>query len=114
MSFTYTIRTQGHVVIASLVGEIIDRTEGQNLLEEVEKMVHEGHIRFVFELSEVKYMNSTGLNVLINVLTKARKEGGEVIIAGVSKKVNELLLITKLNTVFTVTNTVEEALERLN
>jgi anti-sigma B factor antagonist len=114
MSFSYTIRTEGNIIVAALSGEIIDRSQAQNLFDEIEKKVLDGHVRFVFDLSEVKYLNSTGLNVLINVLTKARKNGGELVIAGISKKVNELLLITKLNTVFIVTNTVDEALERLN
>ncbi len=114
MSFSYTIRTENNIVVATLSGEIIDRSQAQNLFDEIEKKVHDGQVRFVFDLSEVKYLNSTGLNILINVLTKARKNGGELVIAGISKKVNELLLITKLNTVFIVTNTVDEALERLN
>jgi anti-sigma B factor antagonist len=65
-------------------------------------------------MGRLKYINSSGLTVLINTLTKARKTGGEVMIANVSTKVSELLLITKLNTVFTVTPTVDEALKKIS
>jgi anti-sigma B factor antagonist len=46
-------------------------------------------------------------------MSKARKEGGEVIISNVSKKVNELLIITKLTTLFTVAENVEKAVSKL-
>jgi anti-sigma B factor antagonist len=55
------------------------------------------------------YMNSSGLNVLVNILTKARSHSGEVVVSNVSGKVKELFLITKLNTLFQVTESLEEA-----
>jgi anti-sigma B factor antagonist len=64
-------------------------------------------------MSNVRYLNSSGLNSLISLLTKARKSGGEVMIANVSPKVKDLLIITRLNTVFTVTDSVQEAQEKL-
>ncbi|CAN5271002.1 anti-sigma F factor antagonist [soil metagenome] len=114
MSFTYNIIQKSPVVILSLYGELIDKNEGQRILDEVIKFSEEGQNNFILELSELKYMNSTGLNVLINILTKSRKNGGELVICGVSKKVRELLLITKLNSVFSVTETTEEALAKFN
>ena len=54
-------------------------------------------------------MNSSGLNVMINVLTKSRKAGGEVAIANVTKKIKELLIITKLNSFFNVSESIDEA-----
>jgi len=46
---------------------------------------------------------------LVNILTKARSHSGEVVISNVSGKVKELFLITKLNTLFQVTESLEEA-----
>ena len=54
-------------------------------------------------------MNSTGLSILINILTQTRSKGGEVIIANVPEKINKLLLITKLNSVFTIKDNIELA-----
>jgi len=62
-------------------------------------------------MSGMDYMNSSGLNVLVNILTKARNQHGEVVICNLSKKIQELFLITKLNTLFQVTTDVTEAVE---
>ena len=114
MSFTFNLLEKQPVAILALYGELIDRTQAQELLDQVNGLSEDGQNRIILELSELKYMNSTGLNVLINILTKARKNGGDLIISGLSKKVRELLLVTKLNSVFTVTDTTEEAIERFN
>jgi anti-sigma B factor antagonist len=114
MSFTYNIIEKQPIAVFSLYGELIDRNLAQNLMDEVIKLSEEGQNKFVLELSELKYMNSTGLNVLINILTKSRKNGGDLAICGVSKKVQELLLITKLTSVFNVTETMEEAKAKFN
>jgi anti-sigma B factor antagonist len=113
MVFNYTLRKEFNVNIVSLSGELIDKNQSTELTEEIDGLIANGELKYVFDLSELKYINSSGLNVLIHVLTKARKAGGEAVVANVSKKVNELLIITKLNTVFTVTNTVEIALSKL-
>jgi anti-sigma B factor antagonist len=114
MSFTFNVVQKQPVAILSLYGDLIDRNLAQSLMDEVNKLSEEGQHNFVFELSELKYMNSTGLNVLINVLTKSRKSGGDLVICCLSKKVQELLLVTKLNSVFSVTATPEEAIAKFN
>ena len=114
MSFSYNIIQKSPVAIFALYGELIDRNDGQRISDEINLLSENGQNKFILELSELKYMNSTGLNVLINILTKSRKSGGDLIICGVSRKVQELLLVTKLNSVFTVTETTEEAIAKLN
>jgi anti-sigma B factor antagonist len=54
-------------------------------------------------------MNSTGLNILINVLTRTRNAGGDALIAGMSNSVRQLFIVTKLDTVFIITPTIAEA-----
>ena len=113
MVFSFSIKKELNVNIVSLTGELIDKNQSNELVEQVDSMLAAGELKYVFDLSELKYINSSGLNVLIHILTKARKAGGEAVVANVSKKVNELLIITKLNTVFTVTDTVEKAISKL-
>ena len=109
MTFEYTIAETGTVNIVSMRGELIDRNQAGELIPQIDQRIESGKARFVFDLAELKYINSSGLSVLIMLLTKARKAGGEVAIANVSPKVNELLIITKLNTVFIVADTTEAA-----
>jgi anti-sigma B factor antagonist len=110
MSFTYLLNSSEPVVQIAVYGELIERTQSQEMLDKISALCEEGKTNFVVDLSELKYMNSTGLNVLINILTKTRKNGGDLVICGVSRKIQELLLVTKLNSVFTVTETADEAL----
>ncbi|HLG03421.1 MAG TPA: STAS domain-containing protein [Bacteroidia bacterium] len=114
MSFTQTLVSKHPVAIIALNGELIDRQQAQQLLDMTNELIEAGQSRIVMELSELKYMNSTGLNAMINVLTKSRKNGGDLVIAGISRKMQELLLVTKLNAVFTVTGTAEEGVRRFN
>ena len=54
-------------------------------------------------------MNSTGLSILINIFTQTRNRGGEVVITNIPEKINKLLIITKLNSIFNIEETVEAA-----
>lgn len=114
MTFEYTSKKQNNISIFKLQGELIDRNQAILLLEEINECIAKNEINILLDLAELKYLNSTGLNVIINILTKARKAGGDVAICNVTKKVNELLVITKLNQVFNVCSNEDAAIEVLN
>ena len=114
MSFTYETKTHSGILILTLKGELIDKSHADKLIEEINKSIENNHIRFVIDLGELKYINSSGLTILIQILTKARKAGGEAAISNVGKRIKELLVITKLNTVFTVSDTVEQGIAMIN
>lgn len=109
MSFTFNIRQKSPLVI-SLYGDLVDRDECRDMTRLVEEACEEGNAWIIFELSDLRVMNSTGLNVLIHALTLARKSGGEVLVCGLNEKVKKLFIITKLNTIFKVHETEEDAL----
>ena len=79
----------------------------------MDELLTVGKNKLVIDLSDLKYMNSSGLNVLIQLLTKTRISGGDSVICHVNKKVNELLIITKLNTLFKVADTQKDAIKLL-
>ena len=110
MAFNYSISDASDAKVVHLSGTLLDKGQALPMLEELTELMDDGNIHVVLSMTDFQYINSTGLNVLINILTKARKLGGEAIITSVPPKINELLLITKLNMVFTVTSTLEEAL----
>ncbi len=114
MVFTYKASRDKNVNSYSLQGELIDRNQAMPLLSEIDDAISKSENKILINLQDLKYMNSSGLNVLINILTKARKGGGDVAICCVNKKVNELLVITKLNDVFNVSLSPEDALQILN
>ncbi len=113
MHFHHKIQVDLGIVICSLHGELIDKNQATEFISDIDRHLTAGELKIILDLGDLKYINSSGLNVLINILTKARKNGGEAVIANVSAKVRELLVITKLNTVFTVTDTVEKGISKL-
>lgn len=114
MVFEYKSSKQKNVNLFLLSGELIDRNQAKELLAEIEASIAKGENKILLNLQELKYINSSGLNVFINILTKARKESGEVAICCVNKKITELLVITKLDSIFNVSENEEKAIEILN
>lgn len=114
MDFTYQIEKKPNHAVLHLKGMLMDKTLSAPLLAEVDTLVKSGTNRYVVNLAGMDYMNSSGLNTLVNILTKSRTKGGEVVVANVSEKVKQLFLITKLNTLFTITDSIEEAEKNLN
>jgi len=113
MEFNFeNTKEQNHNVI-SLSGRLIDKTDADELLKDIEKSINGEQQNFIFDFNDLEYMNSNGLNTMVNILTKSRSNGGEIVITNLSQKVNQLLVITKLNTVFTVANNYDEAVQIL-
>ncbi len=113
MAFSFEHSRENDVVIIRPSGDLIEKSLAQPMLDKVAEYLDEENRKFIIDMSHVRYLNSSGLNALIAVLTRTRKAGGETIISNVSPKVKELLIITRLNTVFTVTESVQQAQEKL-
>ncbi|HEX8515657.1 MAG TPA: STAS domain-containing protein [Bacteroidia bacterium] len=114
MIFDYKSSSENGIKVYQLSGELIDRDQAVKMLEEIDNSISQNSNKVLLNLQDLKYINSSGLNVFINILTKARKSGGDVAICCVNKKINELLVITKLNSVFNVCDSPEKAAAVLN
>lgn len=77
--------------------------------DELHKLIDEGSREVVADLSEVSFMDSGGLGMLIGGLTTMRNAGGDLRIAGASQQIIRLLTMTNLFTVFQLYPTLEEA-----
>lgn len=113
MVLTFNISEEKNIQKLTLIGELIDKNQATELMTAIDELLELGKSKLMIDLTDLKYMNSSGLNVLIQLLTKTRTKGGESVIYNVNKKVNELLIITKLNTLFKVANNKEEAIAML-
>ena len=109
MSFSFSIKKENELVLVSLEGNLMSKQQIQSLLDEIDFYFNEGLKKIIIDLSEMQYMNSTGLSILINIFTQARNKGGEVVITNIPEKINQLLVITKLNSIFNIEETVEDA-----
>ena len=102
MSMTFAIREVGGVTILDLSGKITLGEGGVTLREEVRKLLAEGKKKIVLNLAEVNYIDSSGLGELVSAYTAVKNAGGELKLLNLTSKVRDLLVITKLVTVFDV------------
>lgn len=112
MDFTYSILPKGNYAIVEMSGNLIDKNQATPLLNEIQSCIDKGITSFVISMQNFRYLNSNGLNVLVNILTKSRKNGGDTTICCINDKIKELLLITKLNTVFSITDDLPAAVKQ--
>jgi anti-sigma B factor antagonist len=111
--FELEISEQQGIKVFHMKGRLMDQHQADRLMEALDKEVDAGHSSVVLDMGELQYMNSTGLNILISVLTRTRNAGGDTLIARVSHSVRQLFVVTKLDSVFILTPTVEEAVAKI-
>lgn len=81
-------------------------------MEAVNNAIQQKTLTCIIDISELRYINSSGIGVLITILTKFRNKGGEVYLMKPSANVQKLLVITKLNAIFQIVQS-EEEVEKL-
>ncbi|MBW3468691.1 STAS domain-containing protein [Arthrospiribacter ruber] len=113
MKLTYQLDKEEKAYFLHIQGDLIGDEVGPKLVEMVSDAVNDGVRNFVVDLSEVRYISSSGIGLLITMLTKMRNVEGEVYLTSPSDHVKKLLIITKLNNIFTVFDTVAEAKEKI-
>jgi anti-sigma B factor antagonist len=97
-------------IVIELKGNVLGGPEANEYSDTIKKFLAEGKKNIVIDLSEVKFMNSSGLGMLIAGLTTVNKEAGKLKLANVEEKIQSLLVITKLVTIFESYPSVEEAI----
>lgn len=106
----YSHKVQEDILILKFEGDLIGENHGPELVSLANDSLNDRVIYCVIDISDVRYVNSSGIGVLITLLTKFRNKEGEVILVKPSKSVEKLLLITKLSSIFQITDTTEEAI----
>ncbi|MGQ0732755.1 MAG: STAS domain-containing protein [Acidobacteriota bacterium] len=103
-------RKVGDVTVVDIAGRIVSGESAGRLKEKVTSLVFQGEKKIVVNLGEVNYMDSSGLGELVACHGTASKSGGSVRLAGAGKKIQDLLVMTKLLTVFDAYDTESEAI----
>lgn len=106
MNFGQEIK--GNSLILRISGDLIGEDNGTQLIGAVnDAMSHQASV-CIIDISDLRYINSSGIGVLITILTKFRNKGGEVYLMNPSESVSKLLVITKLNAIFQVIKSEDE------
>lgn len=99
MSLKLSARTVDGVKIFDCSGRIVFGDEASQLRETIKKELAENN-RLVLNLANVSYIDSGGIGTLVSLFTTARNAGGDIKLLNLTKRVGDLLQITKLITVF--------------
>ncbi|NOZ62280.1 MAG: STAS domain-containing protein [Calditrichaeota bacterium] len=97
------------VVVLELSGKVMGGPDASAFRQRLHSLVDERKTKVIADLSDVSWMNSSGLGILIGGLTTLKNNGGDLKLVGVTGKIESLLIITKLIKIFDSFNTIEEA-----
>ena len=102
-------RMVGDVAIIDLTGRLMLREGDELLRDKVKSLIQQGQKRFVLNLADVPYMDSTGLGTIVRAYTTALSHGGGLKLLRPTKRVKDLLIITRLSTILGVFESEEDA-----
>ena len=106
----FNVRKQpGGVVVIEVDGQLIVGNR-QELKQQVLDALEGGARKFLIDFTRTGYIDSSGLGVLVSLSKKIREEGGDLRLAGLNEDLKTLFELTKLDTLFAITESATEAL----
>jgi len=102
VSMKATIRQVNTVTVVDLSGRITLGEGCTQLRELIRDLLSKGHKKLLLNLADVTYIDSSGIGELVSGFTAVSNQGGQLKLLNLTKKVHDLLQITKLLTVFDV------------
>jgi anti-sigma B factor antagonist len=105
-----TVRKEsGDVVVIAVDGQLIVGNR-QELKQKMLDALEAGDRKFLIDFAQASYIDSSGLGVLVTLSKKIREDGGDLRLAGLNEDLKTLFELTKLDTLFAITDSVQEAL----
>lgn len=108
----YNIKEQFNCAIIEFKGNVMGGPDAEQFREDLHSLIEQGKTNVIVHLGGVKFMNSSGLGLLIGGFTTMKNAGGEMIICEADKKIRDLLVVTQLISVFDHYRSLEEAIEK--
>ncbi len=110
---TYIQEVSDNMLKLDFSGNLIGENNGHELVELANDVLSKGIHYCLLDISNVRYINSSGIGILITLLTKFRNKDGELYLINPSDHVNKLLIMTKLQAIFNIVSSKEEVLEKI-
>ena len=102
------------IMVLEMAGRLAVGAESQDLQTKVEALIAANKTKIVLELTDLKYMDSTGLGTVVSCFTKTRQAGGQLRVAGANKTILNLFKITRLDKVLSLDDTLNAAVSSLS
>lgn len=110
MNLSYEIEIDDPVIIFSLTGKITTDLDFEDLETDVFNHLNQNYYRVIFNIEKLTHTNSSGIGFIMRTLTKTRIMGGELILVGINGNVKKIFEIAKLDEIYTLYDSKEEAL----
>jgi anti-sigma B factor antagonist len=104
-------RFVNHVAVIKVHGDIVLNGSGPNLADRVRSLLDQSRRRIVLDVSDVRYVDSGGIGEMVESFSAAQHRGGSIKLVGVTRRLNDLLVITKLLNMFECFDTETEAVD---
>ena len=104
-------RTLQDVVVLDLTGKLTIGEGDELLKERISNLIQQGHRHLLLNLEGVPYVDSAGLGEIVRTYTTVSRQGGKLKLVNLTKRITDLLAITKLLTVFETYESEDEAVK---
>ena len=104
-------RTVGSVMVLDLKGKITLGEGDEVLKDKINSLILQGHKKMLLNLADVPYIDSAGLGEIVRTYTTVSRQGGQLKLVNLTKRITDLLMITKLLTVFETFDSEADALK---
>jgi len=102
-------REDGDITILTVTGDLVIGEPETTFKKTVTQLLEEGRVNLLVDLSNVGFLDSSGLGALVRALTQSQKEGGQTKLLNAGPHVRKLLQMTKLDSVFELHSDLEAA-----
>lgn len=107
-------KLENNVCVMFINGNLLGETDSKPIVGLLEEQIENKIVHFVIDLTKLNYVNSTGLSVLLTILSKSRNAGGELCLVNVNDQLGQLLKMTKLEAVLPIGESVEAAINKFS
>lgn len=114
MNLRYEISIVDPVIVYSFEGKIIADPDYEGLEAEVFNFLNQNYKKIIFDLDRLTHINSSGIAFFMRTLTKSRIMSGDLILVNIKGNVEKIFNIAKLNEIYTIYASTEEAIAHFN
>ena len=107
------VRGKGNAKLVHFVGDL-DATNVETVLEKICNLLNDGYTNLVVDFKELRYVNSTGLGILLHFSKSAKEKGGSFKIANINENVYEIIEIIGATSLLEIYDELEEAIAAID
>jgi len=105
---------ENNLIIYKLAGKMLGGPDVNNLQEKILQEIDLGQLNFIIVLDQIKWINSSGLSVLVNICHNIKQKNGKFVIVFKSENIAKMFKITRLDQILVLKSDLEEAKKYFN